>query len=176
MRHFLGFPETLHFWPLGTEKYPGILVMNFSLGFIQLKVVPLNFPSEKCHVIHHPCYSSSHPRWLLGFPFTHRTLNWLPSNAVRSMSSSSMVLPFPHHHLPHQGSSQLLPPPWSPCFRCRLCNSGSPGAGGTMSLKHSWSCSSPTSESFVPNLTGSNNSKYRHENYEGRDENTTIKK
>ena len=116
MRHFLGFPETLHFWSLGTEKYPGILVMNFSLGFIQLKVVPLNFPSEKCHVIHHPCYSSSHPRWLLGFPFTHRTLNWLPSNAVHSMSSSSMVLPFPHHHLPHRGSSQLLPPPWSPCF------------------------------------------------------------
>ena len=51
VRPFLGFPETLHVWPLGTEKYPGILVMNFSPGFIQPKVVPLNFPSGKSHVI-----------------------------------------------------------------------------------------------------------------------------
>ena len=89
------------------------------------------------------------------------------------MGPSSMVLPFPHHH---QGSSQPLPPPWSPCLHCHLCNSTlpwsrenneseaqligfltltcSPGAGRKMILKHSRSCCSPASEPSVPNLLG----------------------
>ena len=90
---------------------------------------------------------------------------------MQSMGPSSMVLPFPHHH---QGSSQPLPPPWSPCLHCHLCNSTlpwsrenneseaqlvgfltltcSPGADRKMILKHSRSCSSPASEPSVPNL------------------------
>ena len=53
VRPFLGFPETLHVWPLGTEKYPGILVMNIFLDFIQLGVVPLNSAPGESHVIYY---------------------------------------------------------------------------------------------------------------------------
>ena len=45
-----------------------------------------------------------------------------------------------------------------------------------MILMHSRPCSSPASEPSVPNQTGRNISIYRHENYAGKDENTSRKK
>ena len=99
-----------------------------------------------------------------------------------------MVLPFPHHHLPHQGSGQLLPPPWSPASTVAPATPRSPGAG-TEQDKEVDKMSRENNESEAQLMmfltcfrtlcakpAGRNISKYRHENYEGRDENTTRKK
>ena len=44
---------------LQSKKYPGILVMNFSLDFIQLRVVPLNLAPEESHVIYYLLFIQS---------------------------------------------------------------------------------------------------------------------
>ena len=89
------------------------------------------------------------------------------------MGPSSMVLPFPHHH---QGSSQPLPPPWSPCLHCHLCNSTLPWSRENNESEAQLMMFLTCFRTLCAKPAGRNISKYRHENYEGRDENISRKK
>ena len=89
------------------------------------------------------------------------------------MGPSSMVLPFPHHH---QGSSQPLPPPWSPCLHCHLCNSTLPWSRENNESEAQLMMFLTCFRTLCAKPAGRNISIYRHENYEGRDENISRKK